>query len=145
MEEMVAERQAGGAFTAPFDFARRLDNRVVNKRQLENLVRAGAFDSLVPNRKSVFDGIEMLLRHASAAASERHSDQIGLFAAGAVDEPVPPLPSGPDWPPIDRLKQSSTPSASTFLPTPSTPTRKACNASAYAGMPMSWPRGVRNR
>ena len=105
MEELVTERQTGGAFTAPFDFARRLDNRVVNKRQLENLVRAGAFDNLVPNRKSVFDGIEMLLRHASAAASERHSDQIGLFAAGDVDEPVPPLPSGPDWPPIDRLKQ----------------------------------------
>ena len=105
MEELVAERQAGAPFKDPFDFARRLDNRVVNKRQLENLVRAGAFDGLVPNRKSVFDRIEMLLRHASAAASERHSDQMGLFADGAVDEPVPPLPTGPDWPPLDRLKE----------------------------------------
>ncbi len=105
MEELVAERQAGGPFKEPFDFARRLDNRVVNKRQLENLVRAGAFDALVANRKNVFDGIETLLRHASAAASERHSDQIGLFAGGSVDEPVPPLPTGPDWPSMDRLKE----------------------------------------
>ena len=105
MEELVAERQAEGLFKDPFDFARRLDNKVVNKRQLENLVRAGAFDSLFTNRKNVFDGIEMLLRHASAAASERHSDQIGLFADGAVAEPVPPLPAGPDWPSMDRLKE----------------------------------------
>src|SRR3546814_7395228 len=54
-----------------------LDMRVMNKRQLENLARAGAFDSLNPNRQQVFQSVEFLIRHASAAQNERESRQIG--------------------------------------------------------------------
>ena len=97
MERLVAEREANGPFEDLFDFARRLDSHVINKRQLKNLARAGAFDGLLDNRRQVFAGIEMLLRHAAVAQSERASGQMGLFGAadGAFDRPT--MPDITDW------------------------------------------------
>jgi DNA polymerase-3 subunit alpha len=103
VDAMVAERGANGLFRDLFDFAGRLDPRSTNKRQLENLARAGAFDSLEPNRARTFAAIETLLRHAGAAAEDRASNQESLFG-GANPAPRPALPAIPDWNPIDRLK-----------------------------------------
>lgn len=105
MRALVEERRANGPFANPFDFARRLDNRVLNKRQLENLVRAGAFDRLEGNRRRLFEGIEYLLRIAGAAANDRESGQFGLFtdAPTAIEEPA--LPEVADWAPMDRLRE----------------------------------------
>ena len=50
MDARVAERRGKGAFKDLSDFANRVDARVANKRLLENLARAGAFDSLLNNR-----------------------------------------------------------------------------------------------
>ena len=47
--------------------------------QLENLARAGAFESLDRNRARVMYGAEAILRRAQSSAEERTSDQIGLF------------------------------------------------------------------
>ncbi len=106
MAAVVAEREANGPFKTLAEFASRLDPRVVNKRQLENLAKAGAFDRLNANRRQIFDGIEALLRHASVAANERTSQQISLFG-GAAQQPKlgPPLPEVADWPPLERLHQ----------------------------------------
>src|ERR1700722_12250174 len=49
MEHLVAVREQGGRFADVYDFVERVDPRLVNKRALENLARAGAFDSLHPN------------------------------------------------------------------------------------------------
>ncbi len=105
MTAVVAEREAAGPYGDAFDFAERVGNRAANKRQLENLVRAGAFDSLDPNRRSVFDGIETLMRVASAAASDRESNQASLFgdAPGALPVARNTLPDTPDWPAMERL------------------------------------------
>ena len=108
MEALVAERAANGPFKDLGDFAERLDARAVNKRQLENLARAGAFDSLLPNRKRVFAGVETLLRHASAASHERESGQIGLFGGETADAaPAVSLPEIADWPQMERLAEES--------------------------------------
>ena len=106
MEEVVAEREANGAFRDVFDFAERAGSKAANKRQLENLVRAGAFDSLESNRRRVFEAIEALLRMASAAASERNSNQTSLFGddPGALSAPQVALPEIDDWPKMERLK-----------------------------------------
>ena len=56
-----------------------IDNHAINRRQLENLVRAGAFDSLERNRARMFGGIESVLREAASAAQDRHSGQTSLF------------------------------------------------------------------
>ncbi len=106
MEGVVREREQGGPFKDMFDFAQRLDPHAVNKRQMENLARAGAFDSICPNRRQVLAAIEMLLRHASVAMSERDSGQMGLFGgeAGAAQD-TPGLPDTPDWPKMERLAE----------------------------------------
>jgi DNA polymerase-3 subunit alpha len=104
MESVIHERDQNGPFKDIFDLAGRLDPHVVNKRQMENLARAGAFDSLNPNRRQVFSGIETLLRHASVAHNERDSGQMGLFG-GAAEAVTPALPEISDWPKIERLQE----------------------------------------
>jgi DNA polymerase III subunit alpha len=105
MSAVVAERRAKGPFKSLADFAQRLDARLINKRQIENLACAGAFDGLCPNRAQVFHAAETIVRHASAAASERDSAQESLFGAPGEGEPVPlPLPAREDWPGMDRLR-----------------------------------------
>ncbi|HEX3347233.1 MAG TPA: DNA polymerase III subunit alpha [Acetobacteraceae bacterium] len=84
------------------DFAQRVDPRQINRMQIENLVRAGAFDVLEANRARAFAGAELILRRAQTAAEERESGQVVLF--GAVGKPEPlRLPETPDWMPMDRL------------------------------------------
>ena len=94
--------------TTPFrdlaDFAARVDPRQLNRMQLENLVRAGTFDALEPNRARLFAAAEAILRRAQATAEEKESGQIALFGAspGASHETLR-LPDMPDWPPMERL------------------------------------------
>jgi DNA polymerase-3 subunit alpha len=105
MEEIVAERKARGRFKDLADFSRRLDARSFNRRQFESLVKAGAFDSLNPNRAQTFAAAELMLRQASLAAEERESRQESLFAG--IDPSFVPRPSLPlvaDWLPVERLQ-----------------------------------------
>ncbi|MCM0019143.1 MAG: DNA polymerase III subunit alpha, partial [Tagaea sp.] len=104
MQALVAERTANGAFRSLFDLARRMDAKQINKRQLENLVKAGAFDALDPNRARVFAAIETLLRTAQATAEERETQQNNLFGGGAGGPADPPLPKIPDWSLHERLQ-----------------------------------------
>jgi len=101
MQSLVAARD-GQSFDDIADFAARIDPRALNRMQLENLARAGAFDSLEDNRNRVFSGADTILRRAQARAAENESGQIGLFAGGNRPEPVR-LPDTPDWPQLDRL------------------------------------------
>jgi DNA polymerase-3 subunit alpha len=84
------------------DFATRVDPRQINKMQLENLAKAGAFDTLAAHRASVFAGCEMILRRAQSAAEEQESGQIGLFGEAGKREHLR-LPDVPDWMAMDRL------------------------------------------
>ena len=56
MEALVEERERGGPFTSLEDFAARIDPRLLNRRQLESLAGAGAFDAIKPERAAVFAG-----------------------------------------------------------------------------------------
>ncbi len=90
MEALVAERRANGPFTSLDDFAERIDPRQLNRRQLESLAAAGAFDSLNPDRAAVFAAAETILAHAASAADSRTSGQGGLFG-GPSDAGVAPI------------------------------------------------------
>ena len=105
MDAIVKERQRGGPYKDLFDLGERLDTKQFNKRQFENLAKAGGFDSLNRNRAQSFAAAEIVLRHASLAASEKGSDQIGLFGAGGMAVKKPTLPAVAEWPPVDRLQQ----------------------------------------
>ena len=84
------------------DFAARVDPRHLNRMQLENLVRAGAFDSLDTNRARLFAAAETILRRAQADQAEKESGQIVLFGGGSGPAELR-LPDLPDWPQIERL------------------------------------------
>jgi len=105
MSDLVAERTAHGRFKDLFDFACRLDAKSFNRRQFENLAKAGGFDCLNPNRAQTLAAGEPLLRQASLAAEERESRQESLF--GKLDPTFAPRPSLPlvaDWPPAEKLQ-----------------------------------------
>ncbi len=107
METVVAERASNGPFKDLFDFAGRLDSKVVNKRQMESLAAAGAFDSLNPNRAQVLDAVEMLLRYSAAEGEEKNSNQTSLFGGAdkSIKHKTPELPSVPAWDPLEKLRQ----------------------------------------
>jgi DNA polymerase III subunit alpha len=103
MQDMVAARDMGGPFSCIADFAARVEPKLLNKMQIENLAKAGAFDQLEPNRARLVAGAELVLRRAQAAAEDRASSQIGLFGGeGAKPEPLR-LPTVPDWPQLEKL------------------------------------------
>jgi len=105
METLVADRQEQGEYRDIFDFAQRVEPHLINKRQLENLVCAGAFDGLLPNRAQAHAAVEPLLRFAQLSASERGSNQQSLFGAETVPTgPAFALPDRPDWPAADKLQ-----------------------------------------
>ncbi|MBO1326605.1 DNA polymerase III subunit alpha [Acetobacter sp. TBRC 12305] len=101
MEALVAAR-GGKPFTDPVDFATRIDPRQINRMQMENLAKAGAFECIEPNRARLFNSADVILRRAHAQAQEAASGQIGLFGGGGEKEPLR-LDTGPDWPEFERL------------------------------------------
>ena len=103
MRDLVAARDASGPFASLADLAARVDPKLLNKMQIENLARAGAFECLEKNRARVMAGAETILRRAQADAEERGSGQIGLFGAESQQAEPLRLPDVPDWPLFDRL------------------------------------------
>jgi DNA polymerase III subunit alpha len=79
MDGLIEERAKGGAFASLNDFANRVDPAMLNKRQIENLSAAGAFDDLNPSRAAVYAGAELILSAAQSARDARDSGQGGLF------------------------------------------------------------------
>jgi len=91
MAAAIAEREANGKFTSIEDFATRLDSKSVNKRILENLVKAGALDWTGESRASMFARLEQICASASSAQRDRASGQVSLF--DAMDFAAPAAPS----------------------------------------------------
>ncbi len=103
MDHVVELRKEGGPFKSLSDFARRVDPKLVNKRAFENLVRAGAFDSLNKNRRQVVENSDRILGGAQAAQRERESGQVSLFGGGETHTEELRLTNVPDWPGHERL------------------------------------------
>lgn len=106
METVLAERDQHGEFKNLEDFLKRMDSRTLNKRQFENLVAAGAFDSIHPIRAQLFEGAESLVHYAAALAEERKSAQNSLFAMEATastDLVSHHLPQVTEWSPLEKL------------------------------------------
>ncbi|MBN9576857.1 MAG: DNA polymerase III subunit alpha [Alphaproteobacteria bacterium] len=105
MEHVMAERDAGGPFRTISDFVRRVDPKLINRRCFESLVRAGAFDSLHPNRHQLIQSAEFLLSDSARAARERESGQIALFGEGPVETGEIRLAPVAEWLPHERLSE----------------------------------------
>jgi DNA polymerase-3 subunit alpha len=103
MEALVAEREERGPFKSLDDFAERIDPRLLNRRQIESLAAAGAFDAVAPDRAAVFASAETILAHASSAAEQRTSGQHGLFGGGGVSIAPMRLAKAEQWSLAQRM------------------------------------------
>jgi DNA polymerase III subunit alpha len=102
--ELIVEERKKALFTSLADFAARVSPRAINKRVIESLAAAGAFDALDANRARVFAGAEAILaacQRSHEAASIGQNDMFG----NAADAPTIMLPQVEPWLPAERLKR----------------------------------------
>ncbi|GGD52673.1 DNA polymerase III subunit alpha [Erythrobacter arachoides] len=104
METIVQERLAQGAFVDLEDVFRRLPAGAMNRKQLEGLAGAGAFDKLEANRARVLANADMLLAVAEAANREKASGQAALFGGEDHAEPALKLKDVDPWTRPEQMK-----------------------------------------
>jgi len=97
MDAIVAEREANGAFTSLEDMFRRAPYGSMNRRGLEGLAAAGAFDRLEPNRAKVLANADLLLAIADEAERSRTSGQAALFGGESHDQQAVRLAEAKAW------------------------------------------------
>lgn len=103
MQAIAEERVAHGPYKDLSDFIHRTDFKQINRRQLEQLAKAGAFDSLEPNRGKIFANIETIIQHIYSATELKTSSQASLFGTEELHTKVK-LADKPDWPELEKLK-----------------------------------------
>ncbi|MEX0610199.1 MAG: DNA polymerase III subunit alpha [Balneolaceae bacterium] len=107
IQHIVEEREEKGDFVSIFDFAARIDLKVCNRRTLESLILAGAFDTLNDNRAQLLDSVEDILSYAARKQEEIRLNQGNLFGGGgngaAFQEPK--LRDIQRWSQIERLNK----------------------------------------
>ncbi|MFO1398007.1 MAG: DNA polymerase III subunit alpha [Burkholderiales bacterium] len=105
IDAIVAARKAGGPFRDLFDFCRRIDKRVVNRRAIEALIRAGAFDAIEPRRAALLASVGIALDAAEHA--EANAAQVSLFGE-ETSGPAVSLVATRDWTDAERLQHEKT-------------------------------------
>lgn len=106
INHLIKVREKGGPFKDLFDFCHRVDNRIVNRRVVESLVRAGAFDSVDDNRAALLASVGLALESAEQAS--RSANQTSLFGDVEDHRPAPQLSKVTRWSDLERLKQEKT-------------------------------------
>ncbi|MGD8789725.1 MAG: DNA polymerase III subunit alpha [Burkholderiales bacterium] len=101
IEHIVAERK-NGPFADLFDFCRRVDRRLVNRRVIESLVRAGAFDSVDSHRARLFASVGVAM--AAAEQESRAAAQVSLFGDDAAQIGGAALVEAAPWDERERLQ-----------------------------------------
>ena len=111
MESVLAMRTESGPFTSFFDFCRRVDLHKVNKRMLEGLIKAGAFDSTGAKRSQLMAVLDQAVEEGAAAQRERDLGQTSIFGEElnghgrrARSLANPPCPTFAEWDQAQRLK-----------------------------------------
>ena len=114
-DSIIAERQANGGYKNIYDFFERVNYAVVNRKCLENLAYAGAFDSITEFHRSKFfppdqrdssgvTFIESLMRYGQRYQAEKNNAQQSLFGGGDhVDIQPPTVPVAYDWSQLETL------------------------------------------
>lgn len=108
VENIIKTRQEHGRFENFFDFCRRVDLRLVNKKTLEGLIQSGAFDSVNPNRSQLFECIEKAIQFGQTSKSHLSRGQSSLFETGQRIGKVdmcPPMPNATAWTESEKLSR----------------------------------------
>ena len=115
MQTIVQEREQGGKFANIYDFMERINMQAVNRKNIENMALAGAFDSLIEFHRSKFFTsdlrdpsspvyLDQLMRYGTKMQAERNASQQSLFGGvehNDISRPV--LPITPDWSDLETL------------------------------------------
>jgi DNA polymerase III subunit alpha len=113
VDSIITERKTNGDYADIFDFVSRVNSRTVNKKTIESLAYAGAFDGFGISRRAFFeesDGqifLEKLIRFGNKAAEEANAAQVSLFgdvANGSNQMPTPRIPDTEEWSALEKLK-----------------------------------------
>jgi len=100
--EALVDARRSRAFASLGDMAARLDPRAINKKALESLAAAGAFDCLEPNRAAAFAGVEPMLAIANREVMQKAAGQNALFGE---TEAAPLRARAAQWPESERLRR----------------------------------------
>ncbi len=103
MTSAIAERERGGDFTSLEDFCSRVDSRIANRKIIESLVKAGAFDFLERDRAELFACIEETLASAATAHRDRAVGQVSLFGDLPSAAITPRNRDYPQWSEREKL------------------------------------------
>ena len=137
---IIRARESGGPFKDLFDFCARVDRRIVNRRAMEALVRAGAFDSIDDHRARLLASVGVALDAADQA--ERNAHQASLF--GGVDESAShtlALIDRPRWTDPERLVEEKTALGYYFSGHPFSAYRRSISAFVKGRLSELAPRG----
>ncbi len=102
--EAIVQGRGDKPFADLADFAARIDARALNKRTLECLAAAGAFDCLEPNRARAFAAVDAMLAFAQRRVADAASGQTQLFGGGPARATIH-VPEATPWLPAERLKR----------------------------------------
>jgi DNA polymerase-3 subunit alpha len=102
--DAIVEARGDRPFVDLADFAARINAKALNKRTLESLVSAGAFDTVEPNRARALAAIDPVLAHAARLGADAAVGQNDMFGSGAARASLP-LPNAEPWLPAERLQR----------------------------------------
>lgn len=105
METVTNERKENGDFRDVYDFAKRINPRLVNKKSIEALAKAGAFDKIQKNRRQIAESFEILSAYSAQQNEEASSNQMSLFGGMPETNSRPQLKQTEDWNRADRLQK----------------------------------------
>lgn len=103
VRSIIEARKQGGPFKSLSDFVERADNRGLNSRACESLIRCGALDSLGANRAQLLAALPEALGDAQSIRNERASGQLNLFGGEETPETIV-YPDLPDMDPKEKIE-----------------------------------------
>ena len=105
VESIERAREEGGRFRSLLDFCERVDWGCINRRMVENAIKAGALDGLDGNRAQMHAALDAALEAGQRAHRDRETGQEGLFgdSSGDADPPALNLPEMAEWNDLERL------------------------------------------
>lgn len=105
---LVKEREENGIFSSLFDFTYRVDLKACNRKTIECLIEAGAFDSIHANRAQLYESLDDAILYAVRRQQDDERNQISLFGDGNgqnQQSAEPKLREVKPWSNIERLKK----------------------------------------
>jgi DNA polymerase III subunit alpha len=107
LDSIIEEREKDGSYKSLGDFCNRVDSRKVNRRVIESLIKAGAFDSLNTKRSQLIAILDQAMEQAQASQRDKESGQLSLFSLMPEEtqekSSTIPMPDIPEWNKKERL------------------------------------------